>query len=308
MTIKTLNIKAISIDGGTQARVCINNDTVAEYAEVIKDGGKFPAVIVFFDGVDNHLGDGHHRFHGHNAAGKTSIEADVRTGTLRDAILYSLGANAVHGLRPTGADKHKACQTMLADAEWSKLSDREIARHCACSHTLVAQLRNPKVVAILPPATKKPLPATAPAVAILPLAATTVTAACAPAAPAASGNIATAASSRQAEADVTAQAAHGEDDPVALLEASYQETADLRALLAVAEENDQKTATIKWKRISDIAVRRQNELMDTVNAREADLKRLNNWLRRIGVAMDEEDHSKLPAKVEAMARSLKVAA
>lgn len=75
--MKTINIKTIRTDGGTQSRVEINNEIVTEYAEAIKAGAEFPAVVVFNDGVDNWLADGFHRFHAHNQAGKTSISADM---------------------------------------------------------------------------------------------------------------------------------------------------------------------------------------------------------------------------------------
>ena len=85
--MKKINIKTIRIDGGTQSRVEINNEIVTEYAEAIKAVAEFPAVVVFNDGADSWLADGFHRFHAHNQAGKTSISADVRTGTARDAVL-----------------------------------------------------------------------------------------------------------------------------------------------------------------------------------------------------------------------------
>lgn len=69
--------------------------------------------------------------------------SDVRTGTQRDAILFACGANATHGLRRTNDDKRKAVGVLLADAVWSKMSDREIARLCKVSNMLVAVVRNP---------------------------------------------------------------------------------------------------------------------------------------------------------------------
>ena len=65
----------------------------------------------------------------------------MRTGTLRDAVLFSVGANAAHGLRRTNADKRRAVETLLADAEWSAWSDREIARRCCVHHDMVAVAR-----------------------------------------------------------------------------------------------------------------------------------------------------------------------
>jgi len=139
--MKTINIKTIRIDGGTQSRVEINNEIVTEYADAITAGAEFPAVVVFNDGVDNWLADGFHRFHAHNQAGKTSISAEVRQGTARDAVLYSLGANGTHGLNRTNADKRKAVQTMLADAEWAKWSNVAVAKACFVSEGFVRSLR-----------------------------------------------------------------------------------------------------------------------------------------------------------------------
>lgn len=107
----------------------------------------------------------------------------------------------------------------------------------------------------------------------------------------------------KADADQLAQDAYGDFDPIAVLEASEAKNTELRALLAAAEADDQKAEILKWRRMADVAQRRQNELMDTVNAREKELQRMANWLRRIGTALNEDDNAKLPALVEAMARS-----
>ena len=138
--MKTINIKTIRIDGGTQSRVEINNEIVTEYAQAIQSGAEFPAVVVFNDGVDNWLADGFHRFHAHNQAGKASIAADVRMGSLRDAKLFSFGANGKHGQRPNQADRRKAIDSMLSDAEWVLWSNNAIAKTCEVSpHTVAAR-------------------------------------------------------------------------------------------------------------------------------------------------------------------------
>lgn len=108
----------------------------------------------------------------------------------------------------------------------------------------------------------------------------------------------------KAQADQLAQDAHGDDsDPVALLEEALAENDTLRKeLAALVEADDQKAETLKWRRVADVATRRQNELMDTVNARERELRRLANWLRRIGAVVGEDDPAKIAAIVEAKFR------
>jgi hypothetical protein len=147
---KPIPLAKIRTDGGTQPRAEIDMDVVADYAAAIKDGVKLPSVIVFFDGTDNWLADGFHRLEGHRAAGVKKILADIRQGTQRDAILYSVGANAAHGLRRSRSDKWRAVDRLLSDANWSKWSDREIAKRCAVSHTFVAEVRRHLSLATLP--------------------------------------------------------------------------------------------------------------------------------------------------------------
>lgn len=139
-----IDLNRIKIDGGTQTRASLNESVVAEYADTIREGVKLPSVVVFFDGSVHWLADGFHRYHAHKAARKATINVEIRTGTRREAVLYSVGANSTHGLRRTNEDKRRAVQTLLNDAEWSAWPDREIARQCGVGHPLVAALRAPK--------------------------------------------------------------------------------------------------------------------------------------------------------------------
>jgi predicted HTH domain antitoxin len=58
-------------------------------------------------------------------------------------VLYSVGANAAHGLRRTNEDKRRAVETLINDEEWATWSDREIARACGVSGKFVAAVRDP---------------------------------------------------------------------------------------------------------------------------------------------------------------------
>ena len=144
-------VEKIRIDCGTQSREKIDQQVVSDYAVALKEGAKFPAVVVFHDGLEYYLADGFHRYLAHVQAGRTEIEAEVKNGTLRDAILYSLSANDSHGLRRTNADKRKSVMTLLEDDEWKQWSSSDIARACKVSHVFVIKLRKddkPEVVKI----------------------------------------------------------------------------------------------------------------------------------------------------------------
>ena len=137
---KTLAIARVSRDGGTQSRAGLNDQVVAEYAEIVEeDPKKLPPIVVFYDGEKYWVGDGFHRVEAHIAAGKDMIVADIRQGTREDAIWYSCGANQAHGLRRTNADKRRAVEQALRLKP--KLSDRAVAEHVGVSHTFVAKLR-----------------------------------------------------------------------------------------------------------------------------------------------------------------------
>lgn len=142
-----LELDQIRINGGTQSRVELNQETVAEYAQAFMAGAEFPPVVVVFDGASYWLADGFHRYFGARDAGESAIAVQVINGTQRDAVLYSLKANATHGLRRTNADKRKAVETLLKDAEWATWSDRKIAEVCGVGHPFVAAIRKPEVAA-----------------------------------------------------------------------------------------------------------------------------------------------------------------
>jgi len=301
MTTKTILLNDLRIDGQTQARVSVNLETVAHYAEM--EEHELPPIIVFFDGVNYWLADGFHRYHAAVSRGKKSnIVADVRKGTQRDAVLFSLNANVSHGLSLTSEDKRNAVLIMLNDPEWCELSNHAIARHCGCSHMTVGRLRNgdpepakPVATGTSSTASTKPLEQCSKLIVV-------DEAHCAGTS---SKTEPPSKTEKQLEAEQIAQDAHGESDPIAMLEEAQKQIESLQGELFALQADDQKAETLKFKRIADIATRRQNELMDTVNARERELQKQANWLRRIGVALGEDDNSKLPALVEALKRGSK---
>lgn len=135
-------IDKINITGGTQPRESINYDIVDEYAEKMSEGEKFPPVVVFDDGSTKWLAAGFHRFHATNKVGFKDIEAEVKQGSRRDAILYAVGTNTDHGLRRTNEDKRKSVMMLLNDEEWAQWSNMKIAKQCAVDEVTVRKYRD----------------------------------------------------------------------------------------------------------------------------------------------------------------------
>ena len=140
--MKTLNLLNIRIDGGTQARLQLNQDVVAEYAEKMREGEVFPPVTVFFDGSDYWLADGFHRYFATKSNAKTSIDCDVENGTQQEAKKYSWKANTRRGLRLNHDDYRNIILAMLQDIEAKEWSNRKIAEWVGVTHTTVNKIKN----------------------------------------------------------------------------------------------------------------------------------------------------------------------
>jgi hypothetical protein len=136
-----LEIKKIRRDGGTQPREGLDLATVEKYAEAKKAGAVFEPSVVFYDGKDYWLGRGFHRTAADEKNGHKRTYCEIRQGTQRDAILFSLGENHDHGLPRTNEQKRNAVMTMLRDNEWSTWSDGVIAEKAKASDTFVGKLR-----------------------------------------------------------------------------------------------------------------------------------------------------------------------
>lgn len=139
--MKKLNLEAIRLDGETQARVALDSDQVTEYAEAMRDGDKFPPVVVFHDGSDYWLADGFHRYHATKQLGHASIEAEVKTGTKEEAQIYSFGANARRGLSTNQEDNRSIITRMLNHPISSSWTLGEVARHVGVSKMTVSRVK-----------------------------------------------------------------------------------------------------------------------------------------------------------------------
>jgi hypothetical protein len=132
-------------DERAQSREGLSEETVNDYAGLYRRGVVLPPVVAFTDGAHFWLADGWHRCAALDLIGRRHVECVVRGGGLRDAILYAVGSNGTHGLRPTPADTRHRVLILLKDPEWARWSNYEIARRCNVSEGMVRYLRREKV-------------------------------------------------------------------------------------------------------------------------------------------------------------------
>jgi len=139
--IISIQIKDIEVDTSLQARVRMSEPVLQEYSALLMEGVSFPPVVIFDDGAKKYLVDGFHRVYAAKRVGRDRMQAELHRGSKHEGFMYSLSANAAHGLQRTNEDKRHGVLKLLEDFEYSDKSDREIAALCAVSHTFVARIR-----------------------------------------------------------------------------------------------------------------------------------------------------------------------
>jgi len=139
VTVVKVPLDAVPLDGSTQVRVTLSGAAVEAFAQVLKDGGALPPIVLFrdADGV-LYLGDGNHRALAALRLHLAEIDAEIRDGGKADAIWYALGA-AANGLKMSGADKKHAVRLALINCPHK--SGAEIGRQVGCSHQWVSDIK-----------------------------------------------------------------------------------------------------------------------------------------------------------------------
>jgi hypothetical protein len=132
-------------DGGTQYRDGIDDETMREYLDAIKDGAVFPPIETVFDGQHHWVVDGFHRLAAYSRRGCPFITVSCIQGSLEEARLLALGANAQHGLRRDSKTKRRIVQQALQHPAFKGESNYVIAKFCGVSFPFVAAVRNPEI-------------------------------------------------------------------------------------------------------------------------------------------------------------------
>jgi hypothetical protein len=128
-----LSMTALTLDEELQPRATIDRTVLENYMQLLVDGVQFPPVVAFRDENVLWLSDGFHRWHSRNALELADIEVDVRNGTWRDALRYSLSANATHGLQRGATDYRRAYETACRNELVDPTDSDAVAKLLQCS-------------------------------------------------------------------------------------------------------------------------------------------------------------------------------
>lgn len=143
--MKKIKLDDIRIDGGTQCRVVVDQPTVYNYLEHMKEGDEFPMMETVFDGATHWLTDGFHRYHAYKLLGIKEVTIRYKPGTRDDAVLMALKANSKHGKTLTNEDKRNKVKMALSIEGYDQKSNYEIAKLCELSQPFVASVRDPEI-------------------------------------------------------------------------------------------------------------------------------------------------------------------
>lgn len=151
--IVSVRLEAIRTDGGTQSRARLDEETGTQYAGDMKAGAAFPHIIVFH-GPDDRLesptygkffywlASGFHRLYAMKLIGRLEEFVQVKEGSRRDAVLFSVSCNEKHGLRLNNEDKWHKVRLILSDREWWGKADQWVKDQCHVSASFVGKVRD----------------------------------------------------------------------------------------------------------------------------------------------------------------------
>lgn len=138
--MNVLPLAALTLDEELQPRAAIDRTVLENYVQLLVDGVRFPPVVAFRDGAMLWLADGFHRWHAHKVIDADEVEVEIIDGSRRDALLYSLSANAKHGLQRGATDYKRgyeiACRHKLVDP----LDSEAVAALLRCSGSWAEKL------------------------------------------------------------------------------------------------------------------------------------------------------------------------
>jgi len=136
MDIRNLPIDDLVLDERLNLRDRLDDFTVERYADSWE---RLPPVTVFEVDGDLLLADGFHRHAAAVMLNRKTIPAEVRKGTLSDALDFVSSVNLFHGLPLSRTERRRAVEVKLKlHPDWS---DRRIAEAMGIGRELIAKVR-----------------------------------------------------------------------------------------------------------------------------------------------------------------------
>lgn len=135
---QSIDIEDIVLDAGTQTRAELSEDTIEDYHRALEAVGfdwPFPPIEVFHDGTRYLLSSGFHRTLAAKRHGRHAVPCIVHKGSVWDALLHGMKANAKNGLRKTQADRRRCVEILLDSGK--ELTQAEIAELAEVSERTV---------------------------------------------------------------------------------------------------------------------------------------------------------------------------
>jgi ParB-like chromosome segregation protein Spo0J len=136
MNIRELPIDELILDQNLYLRDRLDDYTVERYAD---SWNRLPPVTVFEIDGQWLLADGFHRHAAAVMLGRRTIRAEIREGTVAEALDFVSSVNLFHGLPLTRAERRRAVEVKLRlHADWS---DRRLAEELGIGRELIGKIR-----------------------------------------------------------------------------------------------------------------------------------------------------------------------
>src|SRR5579864_1407744 len=136
MDIRELPVDELILDEELYLRDKLDDYTVERYADAWE---RMPPVTVFQVEKRYLLADGFHRHAAAVMLNKRKIPAEIRVGTLEDALDFVSTVNLFHGLPLTRAERRRAVEVKLKlHPDWS---DRRLSENMGIGRELIAKVR-----------------------------------------------------------------------------------------------------------------------------------------------------------------------